>query len=325
MAAVTTTTTSDGGLVEQLDTVLASPEGGELRDSVSARTWRAYRSDIATFEKWCRSRRRVWTTPATVAAYLRDLESAGASYATIERRKTAIAKLVDAQQILEGDELADPTKHATVSEVFKAIRARHPESGNEAEPLTAGPLVKVLATIDTGTLTGQRDTALLLVGFYGALRRSELAHIRRPHLRFDTNGVIIDLTTQPDKALQVGIHRQPTSRWDPVDVLERWLTELDNHLDTEVVWPRLSRAHNIYGDGPPISGDAINQIVARRTTTAGLQEHGYSAQSLRAGFTAETQQQGIDPTLVTAHTRRTPNRTTEPKALWANNPTTLRL
>lgn len=143
---------------------------------------------------------RVNTTPDTVAAYFRALEEAGAAYATIGRRKTAIAKLIEAEALLTGQLNEDPTKHPKVAVTLNAIRRRLGTDQDQAIPLTGDRLIQVLLAIDDQTLAGRRDIALLLIGFYGAMRRSELAGMRRDQLE------------------------QPTSRWDPVAALEDWLT-----------------------------------------------------------------------------------------------------
>jgi len=85
-------------LAVALDVALDADEANDFRGSVAVNTWKAYRSDLEDFDGWCRSKRRLWSTPKTVAEYFRALEEAGAAFATIERRKTAIAKLVEARR-----------------------------------------------------------------------------------------------------------------------------------------------------------------------------------------------------------------------------------
>ena len=289
----------------------------DLRDSVAANTWRGYSSDLADFDAWCLGNRRNWSTPATVAAYLRALENAGAAYATIERRKTAIAKLIEAESLATAEPVEDPTKHPKVAVTMKAIRRRIGTDSDQAAPLTADRMIQVLLTIDADTLTGRRDIALLLIGFYGGFRRSEIAGMRRSHLEIDTAGVAIRLPTSKgaqDHSVWVPIHRQPTSRWDPIAALEDWLTAVSIHApNTNAVWPRITKGDKIYRYGPPISGDAVNELVIRRAKKAGLPTSAdpktedpaatFSAHSLRAGFITEAKNRGIDEADIMRHTR----------------------
>ena len=116
-----------------------------------------------------------WRAPEVVATYLRTLEDGGAAYATISRRLTSIHKLVAIAAIAAGDlDYEDPTKHPRVRVTLQAIRRRLSTDQDQATPLTSQRLLGPVA-IDTATATGIRDVALLLVGWYGALRRSELA------------------------------------------------------------------------------------------------------------------------------------------------------
>lgn len=87
--------------------------------------------------------------------------------------------------------------------------------------------------------------------------------------------------------------------------LETWLSALDRHIDTDTVWPRLSRAHNIYKAGHPIKADAVNQIVARRARAAGLPDaKQYTARSLRSGFITEATSQGVPHHVLVEHLSR---------------------
>lgn len=310
----------------RLDAIADDDRGRYLRTSASDNTWRAYRSDLADYDRWCRQdRRRSWSSASTIATYLRFLADAGASYATIERRKSAIAKLVAAEAALSDEIGEDPTKHQRVTLALKAIRKSLGTDQDRAEPLTGERLLQVLLAIDADTLAGQRDIALLLTGFYGALRVSELAAITPNRLTFEREGVAIALhdTKGLDHTVWVPVHRQSRSRWDPVAALEVWVETLTNSdlderpestpagdiaapfLDPEAgIWRRITRGDNFYRPSRSISVDAIDDIVARRVMTAGLPKpRGYSPHSLRAGFVTEAKNRGIDEADIMRHTR----------------------
>jgi integrase len=71
---------------------------------------------------------------------------------------------------------------------LRGINRQHPTPKRQAAALTTPEIKKLLATCDSG-LTGLRDRALILIGYAGALRRSEIVAIEREHLTFGTDGV----------------------------------------------------------------------------------------------------------------------------------------
>ena len=83
-----------------------------------------------------------------------------------------------------------------------------------------------MSTCDSG-LTGQRDRAMILLGFAGALRRSELVGIEREHLTFATDGLRLHLprskSDQTGEGAEIGIPRGTNKDTCPVRALERWL------------------------------------------------------------------------------------------------------
>ena len=198
-----------------LRTTLGDDLVRDLEDSVAPNTWRAYRSDLADFATSVAYTSAEWRAPEVVAAYLRTLEDGGAAYATITRRLTSIHKLVAIAAFAAGDlDYEDPTKHPRVRVTLQAIRRRLSTDQDQANPLTSQRLLQVLLSIDTATVAGMRDVALLLVGWYGALRRSELAGLGRDHLSLEGEGLVLQLPrskASPDHSVWVPIANQPDS------------------------------------------------------------------------------------------------------------------
>jgi site-specific recombinase XerD len=118
---------------------------------------------------------------AAIAAFLASEADRGFRPVTVGRRATAIAAAHRAQ------DHPNPCDSGAVDQILSGIRRRHgtpPE--RRAAPLDLSPLEQVLAELDTSTLTGMRDRALLLLGFAAALRRSELVALDVEHLEFTT-------------------------------------------------------------------------------------------------------------------------------------------
>ena len=238
-------------------------------------TWRAYRSDLADFATSVAYTSAEWKAPEVVAAYLRTLEDGGAAYATISRRLTSIHKLVAIAAIAAGDlDYEDPTKHPRVGVTLQAIRRRLSTDQDQANPLTSQRLLQVLLSIDTATVAGMRDVALLLVGWYGALRRSELAALGRDHLSLEEDGLVLQLPrskASPDHSVWVPIANQPDLDWNPTARLEDWLEAAARlrPTATEAVWLHVTRGDTVTRDAP-ITAAAINNMVQRRVS-AGLE------------------------------------------------------
>jgi len=135
----------------------------------SGATWRAYRCAWGAFQTWCDERGlpSLPADPGTVALYLSALADAGRRLATIQK---ALAALVEAQRAAG---FASPREDARVREVLKGIRRRLGVAPKQKAPVLPGELRAMVAS-RADTLQGLRDRALLLLGFAGAFRRSEL-------------------------------------------------------------------------------------------------------------------------------------------------------
>jgi integrase len=316
--------------VKLFDAALDAQVVRDIRDSAAANTWRAYRADLVDFDAWVTAERADWRDPTVVADYLRALESAGAKYSTIERRLTSIAKLVEVLVAIgELDATETPTKHPTVTIALQAIRRRLGTDLDQAAPLTAERMIQVLLAIDDTTRAGQRDTALLLIGWYGAMRRSELAAIRRDRIDIDDHGAAIRFPrtkASQEHSVVVPIARNSTSRWCPVTILETWLDQLAS-VDTDTVWPWITKGDTYRPGVPPIGPAAIDGIVTRRITAAGLANaSSYSPHSLRSGFITEAKNRGVDEADIMRHTRlkslRIMRSYDRESGWWRRNPTT---
>ncbi len=148
--------------------------------SKASSTRRAYSSDWKHFSAWCESHnlRSLPAQPGTVVLYIAELArptdgSAPRKPATIGRRLTAINTFhKDAQ--LDSPALMS---HRALSATYQGIRRELGTAQTMKKPITRERVVKILANLE-GPLQAARNKALVLVGFAGALRRSELVGIR---------------------------------------------------------------------------------------------------------------------------------------------------
>ena len=150
-------------------TRLSTPVLDLVLDSLAENTRRAYRFDLATFEAWGG---QIPADPGMVASYI-AAHAGLLSAATLARRLVAISKAHDARN------LPNPVKSEIVRATLRGVRRRHGVAQREARPLIRDGLVLTLSRMGE-TMKDVRDRALLLIGFAGGFRRSELAKLSKP-------------------------------------------------------------------------------------------------------------------------------------------------
>ena len=264
--------------------------GSELaRNQLAETTRRAYQADCAHFADWCdamsrRGRSEVAALPAdprSVWLYLTELvadgNAAGYQPATLERRLSAI------KWHHETGGHPSPTTHIRVRELMAGIRRTYGRRVERVEPLTTDMLAKVVAVIGTDTVAALRDRALLLVGFAGALRRSELAALTREQMRREGRGYVIELIGTKDDPNRYGrdvaIPEYAGSPLCPVAAVDAWLAAAE--ITTGPVFRRVRRGGKV-GD-VALSAASVALIVKRCAAAAGIPPDRLAGHSLRAG------------------------------------------
>ena len=145
-------------------------------DSRARSTRRAYADDFSNFADWCATVARP-ALPASdeavclyVTAMVAGANAAGYSVATLERRLAAITYVHEINGFG-----SSPARHIKVRELMASIRLTYGRAQVKRDPLTTAQLAAMVAALDLGALAGKRDRAVLLVGYAGAFRRSDLA------------------------------------------------------------------------------------------------------------------------------------------------------
>ncbi|WP_165356834.1 site-specific integrase [Nocardioides zhouii] len=133
------------------------------------------------------------------------------------------------------------------------------------------------------TTAGSRDRAILLVGFAGALRRSELVALRVDDVEWRDEGAVLHIrrskADQEAAGREVALPRGKDEQSCPVDALRSWLAEGD--ISRGQLFRSVDRHGNV---GEQLSDRAIVLVIRRAATAAGLDPDKYSGHSLRAGF-----------------------------------------
>ena len=258
----------------------------------SPATLKAYRNDWRDFETWCSLHNlpSLPSTPETIALYIADQASTRA-VGTITHRLTSITKAHQAAGLKESPA---STRNFIVGETLKGIRRVLGTEQQGKDPLLADDIRRIVAAAPDSVL-GLRDAALILVGFAGAFRRSELARIFVSDLSFDQkNGVVIDLrvskTDQEGAGRKVGIPFGSHPDTCPVLALQAWLEAAK--ITEGPVFRRVDR------NGNPsrrrgLHKDSIGKLLKRAAARASMNVDPLGGHSLRAGFVTEAAMNGV--------------------------------
>jgi site-specific recombinase XerD len=160
------------------------------RRSKAENTLRGYRADWNHFCSWCEARHLhpLPASPEAVASYI--AECAGRlKVGTIQRRLNAIAEAHKAMG------LDSPTHHAMVTNTMKGIRRTKGTAPAQKAPTLTDDIRAMVEAADVG-LIGARDRALILLGFAGAFRRSELVNLDIEDCAFGKDGLTVTLPSQ---------------------------------------------------------------------------------------------------------------------------------
>jgi site-specific recombinase XerD len=268
---------------------VVQPYVGELRDLAdaavgfananrSAATERAYLSDWADFSRWADAHQLVAlpAQPETVALYLTHLAAT--------HRPSTIGRRVASISIMHRRNGFDtPTTSPAVREVLKGIRRTLKTAQRQAAPATIGEIRRIVAHL-SDDLLASRDRALLLVGFAGALRRSELVALDLDDLCDRPEGIVATVrcskTDQEGEGRDVAIPYGRDSETCPVTALRTWLGR--SAISAGPVFRSVDRHGNV--SRHRLSDRAVALMVKRRVREAGLDPTSYSGHSLRAGF-----------------------------------------
>jgi integrase len=268
-------------------------------------TRRAYRAAVRAWCAWC-AQHDLPPLPASgqdVAAFLAGERGRKLSPETLKLRRAAIRYLHRAAGC------PVPTDDVCVSETMAGITRDAARKGivpRKKVAATATILRRLMAPIGED-LRGLRDRAILLVGFAGALRRSELAAIRFEHLEKTDRG--IRLTLPQTKGEQTDAVTVPLPYGDtelcPVHALEAWqqAAGLTEGPVFRRIWLPPRPKPSTTGEPPPlprigtqaISPQTVAQIVQARAMAAGFGRRDLGGHSLNRGALTTGMDRGVHP------------------------------
>jgi integrase len=248
-----------------------------IRASKAENTLRGYRSDWRDFVGWCEGHAvcPLPASPEVVASYI--AECAGRlKVGTIQRRLNAIAEAHKAVG------LESPAASGMVRNTLKGIRRSLGTAPAQKAAALTDDIRAMVGVADDG-LIGLRDRALILLGFAGAFRRSEVVGLDIADLAFGKDGLTVRLrrskTDQSGEGRKIGVPYGSNPDTCPVRVLQSWL-EATGITDGPVF-----RSINRHGQmlGTRLAAADVARVVKKLALRAGLDPVRYAGHSLRAG------------------------------------------
>jgi len=269
------------GPVQEKADVVPSPSLEQAKEFIRASkarsTIRGYQSDWKEFCAWC-ERHRVCPLPASpeiIASYI--AECAGRlKVGSIQRRLNAIAEAHKAVG------LDSPTASGMVRNTFKGIKRTLGTAAVQKAPAMTDDIRAMVDATDAG-LIGLRDRALILLGFAGAFRRSEVVGLDLEDCVFSKDGLTVMLrrskTDQDGQGWKIGIPYGSNPETCPVRVLQSWLEQAARSRGP------VFRSINRHGQvqARRLSPADVARIVKKLAERAGLDATNYAGHSLRAG------------------------------------------
>lgn len=267
-------------------------------DSRAANTLRAYESDMADFRAWCASQHPplepLPAEPLTVALYVAALADVRKT-STIRRRLSAISVVHQ----LAGFE--SPTHDAAVQAVWKGTRRTKGTAPTKKRAARTKVITSLVAPLGT-TLADVRDRALLLMGFAGALRRSELVALNVHDVTEDSDGLVVTIRrSKGDQEAHGEIRGIPYGSKPatcPVRAWRAWLAT--SGITHGPAFRSVSRHRQM--SAKRLTDGAVARMVKRRAQQAGV-EGDFAGHSLRAGFATEAYAQGTPELAIMRHGR----------------------
>lgn len=245
-----------------------------MYDLISESTKRAYTCDI---DQFVQSGYNLPTTPALLSEYIVRC-SRTKNVRTIKRH------LLGLRYWHKANNHPDPTKDDHVKYTLMSINRQYGSPLRKAPPITLEQLKRLTATTPQGTPQSLhlRNLALILLGFFGAFRRSELASLKWTDITFTKEGLEVKLQYSKTDQYRMGTFiRVPRLKesFCPVRAMEKWY--------------QFATGNSVFG----ISEEQVNNVIKKHFGNQ------YSGHSLRRGFATLAAQKGMSLKHLMTHGR----------------------
>ena len=271
-----------------------------LKLSKSNNTLRAYKSDFKDFGAFCAKHglSSMPTEPKVVSLYLTHL-STSSKMSTLRRRLVSIGVV----HKLKGHYL--DTKHPVIIENLMGIKRKKGSIQTGKKPLLINHLKKIINVIDEQKIEKikkLRNRTLILIGFGGGFRRTELISIDYEDLDFVEEGVKITLrrskTDQFGEGLVKGLPYFTNEKYCPVTSLKNWINL--SQIKTGPIFRRFAKGAILTGHR--LTDQSVVLIIKNYLKLVGIESQNYSGHSLRSGFATVAAESGADERSIMAMT-----------------------
>ena len=259
-----------------------------LKNSKANNTLRAYQSDFRDFSSFCAKNgfSSMPTEPKIIALYITNL-SKTSKFSTLKRRIASISVI----HKVKGHYL--DTKHPLIMENLHGIKRVKGSNQKAKKPILINDLKRIIKAIDNSNQRGNRkirDKAIILIGFSGGFRRSELVNITIEDIEFVNEGVKIFIkrskTDQSGEGMTKAIPYFDNKNFCPV-------TSLKKFIDIYQI-----KSGYIFD----ISDKSVALIIKKYASLSGLDASRYGGHSLRSGFATSTAESGAEERNIMAMT-----------------------
>ena len=271
-----------------------------LKTSKANNTLRAYRSDFKDFAGFCAKHgfNSMPTDPKIVSLYLTYL-SKTSKISTLRRRLVSIGVV----HKIKGHYL--DTKHPIIIENLMGIKRLKGSMQTGKKPILINHLKQIINVInnqDIEEIVKQRNKTMILIGFGGGFRRTEIISINQEDLEFVDEGVKIIVrkskTDQFGEGMIKGLPYFPNETYCPVINLKNWLKI--SKIKTGPIFRRFTKGSSLTKHR--LTDQSVVLIIKDCLRIAGIENHNFSGHSLRSGFATVAADSGADERSIMAMT-----------------------
>ena len=271
-----------------------------LKSSKANNTLRAYKADFKDFSAFCVKHgfSSMPTEPRVVSLYLTSL-SGNSKISTLRRRLVSIGVV----HKLKGHYL--DTKHPIIIENLMGIKRKKGSMQTGKKPILINHLKQIINVIDEEKIEKikkLRNRTIILVGFGGGFRRTELISIDYEDIDFVEEGIKIILrrskTDQFGEGLIKGLPYFTNEKYCPVTSLKNWLTL--SKIKTGPIFRRFAKGSIL--TNYRLTDQSVVLIIKKYLKIAGIDNKNFSGHSLRSGFATVAAESGADERSIMAMT-----------------------
>ena len=272
-----------------------------LRSSKANNTLRAYKSDFKDFSLFCikHNLQSLPSNPNTVSLYITSLSKLDVKISTLRRRLVSSGVI----HKIKGHYL--DTKHPIIVENLLGIKRIKGSFQTGKKPILINHLNKIVESINKENfpkIKKLRDKALILIGFSGGFRRSEITSIDYEDLEFVEEGLKIMVrrskTDQYGEGHLKGIPYFTNEMLCPVRTLKDWIDI--SKINSGPIFRKFNKGFNL--SNLRLTDQTIALLIKDYLSKAGLDSKSYSGHSLRSGFASVTAEAGADERSIMAMT-----------------------